>query len=123
MTSRLALRIAAFMGFLGVALGAFGAHGLHALLEQNQSTAIWEKAVFYHLVHAVLLFILAGRTPFSRVPWYAFLLGILLFSGSLYVFALTRLHWLAYLTPLGGLSFLAAWLWLIFVPGFSKAQV
>ena len=104
-----AMRIAAGLGFLAVALGAFGAHGLKDLLGQNGTAAIWEKAVFYHFIHAVMLFVLADRKPFPALAWWCFLAGILLFSGSLYLLAVTNLHWLGAITPLGGISFLVGW--------------
>ncbi len=110
------LRIAAILGFLAVALGAFGAHSLRPLLDRNQTSEIWQKAVFYHFIHAVMLFVLAGRTPFRRCPWLCFLAGILIFSGSLYSLALTNLRWLGAITPIGGVSFLAGWLWLAIAP-------
>jgi uncharacterized membrane protein YgdD (TMEM256/DUF423 family) len=109
-----ATRIAAAMGFLAVALGAFGAHGLKDLLAQNGTAAIWEKAVFYHFIHAVMLFVLAGRKPFPAVAWWCFLMGIFFFSGSLYLLAVTNAHWLGAITPIGGVSFLVGWAWLIF---------
>jgi len=99
-----------------VGFGAFGAHGLKALLTRNDTVAIWEKAVLYHFIHAVVLFILAGRTPLHLGPWFSFLLGILFFSGSLYLLALTNVRWLGAVTPLGGLGFLAGWAWLIVSP-------
>lgn len=97
------------MGGLAVALGAFGAHSLKGVLEQNHTAAIWEKAVFYHFIHAVMLFLLAERAPLRRVPWFSFLLGIVLFSGSLYCLALTNVRWLGAITPLGGISFIVGW--------------
>jgi uncharacterized membrane protein YgdD (TMEM256/DUF423 family) len=120
LTNSVALRTAALLGFLGVALGAFGAHALKQVLAQNQTTAIWEKAVFYHFIHAVMLFVLAQRSLVPTGPWLSFLLGIFLFCGSLYVFALTRLSWLPVLTPFGGVSFLIGWLWLVFAPGAAR---
>ena len=116
MKNSTALRIAAVFGFLAVALGAFGAHSLHPLLVQNQTAEIWEKAVLYHFIHAVMLFILAGRTPFRQGPWLSFLAGIVIFSGSLYLLALTNLRWLGAITPFGGVSFLVGWLWLAIAP-------
>ncbi len=104
------------MGLLAVALGAFGAHGLKDLLAQNGNTAIWEKAVFYHFIHAVMLFVLAERKPFPAVAWWSFLTGIVLFSGSLYLLAATNVHWLGAITPIGGVSFLLGWAWLILKP-------
>jgi len=114
MTSSLATRIAAAMGLLAVVLGAFGAHGLKELLAQNGTAAIWEKAVFYHFIHAVMLFVLAGRKPFPAVAWWSFLAGIFIFSGSLYLLAVTNALWLGAVTPVGGVSFLLGWAWLIF---------
>ncbi len=116
MTHCSAARTAAVLGLLAVALGAFGAHSLKDLLARNETAAIWEKAVFYHFIHALMLFILAGRSSFQKGPWLAFLLGILLFSGSLYLFAVTRMHWLVFVTPVGGVSFLVGWLWLAICP-------
>ena len=116
MTNNSALRVAALFGFLAVALGAFGAHGLSKLLARNETTVIWEKAVFYHFIHAVMLFVLGGRSPLSKGPWFAFLCGIVLFSGSLYVLAVTNLRWLGAITPFGGVSFLVGWLWLAVTP-------
>jgi uncharacterized membrane protein YgdD (TMEM256/DUF423 family) len=109
-------RIAAAMGFLAVALGAFGAHGLKGLLAQNGTAAIWEKAVFYHFIHAVMLFVLAERKPFPAVAWWSFLISIFFFSGSLYLLAVTNTLWLGAITPVGGVSFLVGWAWLIFRP-------
>ena len=114
MTSTLATRIAATMGLLAVALGAFGAHGLKMLLAQNGTAAIWEKAVLYHFIHAVMLFVLAERKPFPSVAWWSFLVGIFFFSGSLYLLAVTNMLWLGAVTPIGGMSFLFGWAWLIF---------
>lgn len=108
----MASRLAALMGFLAVALGAFGAHGLKDLLGQNHTAAIWEKAVFYHFIHTVMLFVLARRRPSARGPWLCFFAGILIFSGSLYLLAVTNLKWLGAITPIGGLSFLVGWAWL-----------
>ena len=121
MTNSTALRLAALFGFLAVALGAFGAHGLSHLLKQNETTAIWEKAFFYHFIHALVLFILAGRNPLRRGPWFAFLFVIVFFSGSLYVLAVTNLRWLGAITPIGGVSFLVGWLWLVIAPNPKPA--
>lgn len=116
MSPVLAIRVAATLGFLAVALGAFGAHGLKDLLGQNGTTAIWEKAVFYHFIHAVMLFILAERKIFPKLAWWSFLAGILLFSGSLYLLAVTNARWLGAVTPVGGLCFLGGWLALCLKP-------
>ena len=116
MSNALALRIAAVLGGLAVALGAFGAHGLRDVLARNETTAIWQTAVFYHFVHAVMLFVLGTRTPLLTGPWLSFLVGILIFSGSLYVLALTNQRWLGAITPFGGVAFLVGWVWLAIAP-------
>ena len=116
MTNSSALRIAAVFGFFAVALGAFGAHGLKDLLARNGTAAIWEKAVFYHFIHAVMLFIVGGRVPVQKLPWLSFLIGILIFSGSLYLLAVTNARWLGAITPFGGISFLVGWGCLIIQP-------
>ena len=109
MTNPTATRIAAAAGFLAVVLGAFGAHGLKHLLAGNGTTVIWEKAVFYHFIHAVMLFVLAERKTFPAVAWWSFLAGIVIFSGSLYLLAVTNVHWLGAITPFGGAAFLLGW--------------
>jgi uncharacterized membrane protein YgdD (TMEM256/DUF423 family) len=114
MNQTLATRIAAATGFLAVALGAFGAHGLQVLLAQNGTAHVWETAVFYHFIHAVMLFVLAERKPFPAVAWWSFFIGIIFFSGSLYLLAVTNALWLGAVTPIGGVSLLFGWAWLIF---------
>jgi uncharacterized membrane protein YgdD (TMEM256/DUF423 family) len=109
-----ARRVAAATGFLAVALGAFGAHGLKDILAQNSTAAIWEKAVLYHFIHGVMLFLLAGRKPFVAGAWWCFLAGIVMFSGSLYLLAVTNEHWLGAIAPFGGASLLVGWGWLFF---------
>ena len=116
MNSQTALRISAIVGFLAVALGAFGAHGLHALLEKNARLATWETAVLYHLTHAVVLFIIATLRPLRAAAFWLMLTGIAIFSGTLYVLALTNVKWLGAITPIGGVCLLAGWLAL----GFGK---
>lgn len=109
-------RVAALFGFLGVALGAFGAHGLKEVLAANGRAEEWKTAVFYHLMHAVLLTALARRAEISQLVWSLFAGGIVVFSGSLYLLALTNVRWLGAITPLGGLALLAGWLLLAFRP-------
>lgn len=110
------LRLAAAFCFLAVALGAFGAHALKATLESRGMLDAWNKAVLYHLVHAVALVALALHGTGNRAAYYLLAAGILFFSGSLYLMALTNIRWLGAITPLGGLCFLAGWAWLIFSP-------
>ncbi|MEI9866162.1 MAG: DUF423 domain-containing protein [Limisphaerales bacterium] len=120
MTNATATRIAATTGFLAVALGAFGAHGLKEILTQNGTTTVWEKAVLYHFIHAVMLFVIAGRKPLASGAWWSFLTGIVIFSGSLYLLAITNIKWLGAITPVGGLSFLVGWGWLFVSAGKSN---
>jgi uncharacterized membrane protein YgdD (TMEM256/DUF423 family) len=110
---------AVLMG-LAVGIGAFGAHGLKARLD-DYSMGVYEKAVLYHFFHALGLLIVSilprvGALSQSAATWVCALLltGILLFSGSLYVLALSGVKALGAVTPLGGLAFLAAWFLLAF---------
>lgn len=106
-----AFRVSALFGFAGVALGAFGAHGLEQTFALYPKAAHWwETAVFYHLIHTVVLLLLACIRPFPALTWRLFAAGIFIFSGSLYALALTRIVWLGAVTPIGGLCFLAGWL-------------
>ena len=109
-------RIAAVLCFLAVALGAFGAHGLRSTLEARGMLDAWNKAVFYHFIHAVALLLLALYGSINRGACWLLIIGILLFSGSLYLLALTNLRWLGAVTPFGGLCFLAGWAWLVLAP-------
>lgn len=109
-------RIAAALCFLAVALGAFGAHSLKQTLETHGMLDVWNKAVLYHFVHAVALLVLALYGAANRSAWWLLFAGILIFSGSLYVMALTNLRWLGAITPIGGLCFLAGWAWLVIAP-------
>ena len=110
-TSRsLEKRVAAIFGFSGVLLGAFGAHLLRGLLEKSGMTQIWQTGVLYHLVHAVVLLVLSGWRPVPRVAYHLILGGVIVFSGSLYLLALTNFKWFGAITPLGGLGMLAGWL-------------
>lgn len=109
MNATLAIRIAAFAGFLAVALGAFGAHGLKDILATNGTLAIWQTGALYHLVHAAVLLALALRPTVARLPFVFFSVGMLIFSGSLYALALTNVKWLGAITPLGGLCLLGGW--------------
>lgn len=105
--------IGALFGVVGVALGAFGAHGLRSRLSPEM-LAVFETGVRYQMYHALALVALgaiapsiAGRLP--TIAGWAFTIGILLFSGSLYVLALTEIRILGAVTPLGGVAFLIGW--------------
>lgn len=110
------VRLAAALCFMAVALGAFGAHWLRSTIEGHGRIDAWNKAVLYHFVHAIALLALALYGTTNRVAWWLLFAGIFVFSGSLYVMAVTNLRWLGAITPLGGLCFLAGWAWLIFSP-------
>jgi uncharacterized membrane protein YgdD (TMEM256/DUF423 family) len=109
-------RIAAALCFLAVALGAFGAHSLKSTLELRGMLDVWNKAVLYHFIHAIALLGLALYGNVNRGAWWLLFVGIFLFSGSLYLMALTNLRWLGAITPFGGVCFLAGWAWLIIAP-------
>lgn len=109
------LIIAALMGFFSVALGAFGAHALKSLLDEY-GKSIYETAVHYQMFHTVALLAVAllqhiyKSLNLGPAGW-AFILGTLLFSGSLYLLAVTGQKWLGAVTPFGGLAFLFGWAW------------
>ena len=108
------LMLAAFFGFTGVALGAFAAHGLKKSLSAEY-LAIFHTGVTYQLVHALALFgvaLLAAHIPGRLVMWagVSLSIGILLFSGSLYLLTTVGIGKLGIITPFGGLAFLIGWL-------------
>jgi len=101
-------------GFLVVVLGAFGAHSLENKLSE-ESLSTWDTAVLYQMFHVVALlmsgllcYLYPASKSFNR-SGNAFQLGIVLFSGSLYLLALTNIRFFAYITPIGGLAFLLGW--------------
>ena len=104
-------RIGCVSMVLAVALGAFGAHALADI--EPRLLAIWQKAVFYHVIHSLALLILAGvlkRTLVSVLSGWSFIVGVLLFSGSLYSYTLVEIKWIVMLTPIGGMLFIVGWI-------------
>jgi uncharacterized membrane protein YgdD (TMEM256/DUF423 family) len=105
---------------LAVAMGAFGAHALRGRLDEYL-ISVYEKAVFYHFVHALglLLVALLARTNAitlagqTRVAWLL-LIGIIIFSGSLYALAVSGIRMFGAITPIGGLAFIIGWLVLVY---------
>ena len=101
--------------FIGVGAGAFGAHGLSGYFTQHpELEGTFDTAVRYQIIHALALLAVAWivtHWPGSLPNWAGtlFVLGIILFSGSLYLLVLTRTSWLGAITPLGGVAFLAGW--------------
>lgn len=109
-TRRLSLLSGCVLGTTGVALGAFGAHGLRHVLTPDQ-LGVWHTAVEYQMWHAIALLALGtGRVEVPRLPVTLLTLGVLLFSGSLYLLALTGIPALGIITPFGGLCMMAAWI-------------
>ncbi|WP_066400934.1 DUF423 domain-containing protein [Neobacillus mesonae] len=110
--------IGAVNAFLAVALGAFGAHGLKDRLDAHY-LEIWKTGVQYQMFHATGLLVIAlllGKAATSSLfSWsgWLMLIGIVLFSGSLYLLSLTKIGPLGAITPIGGVCFLAAWILLI----------
>jgi uncharacterized membrane protein YgdD (TMEM256/DUF423 family) len=105
--------IAALAGFIGVMLGAFGAHGLRNRLSADM-LGVFETGVRYHLIHALAILLVSVILNRSTGTWivaagWFFTAGIVLFSGSLYLMALTGVRGLGAITPLGGLAFLLGW--------------
>lgn len=113
MQERYLVAYAALNLFIAIAAGAFGAHGLKSILS-SEMLGIWQTAVQYQMLHGLALLALAAlsqRWPANTIrrSAYAMLLGIVLFSGSLYALALTDTRLLGAITPIGGLAFLFAW--------------
>lgn len=112
-------RIAGILGALGVGLGAFGAHGLRDHVADPAVIERWWKVgAQYHLIHAAALIGVAAHPSQPAVAGWSFLVGILLFSGSLYAMTLTNITKLGMITPLGGLAFIVGWLAL----GFASVR-
>ncbi|MBH0230536.1 DUF423 domain-containing protein [Halobacillus yeomjeoni] len=108
------LILAILNGFLSVALGAFGAHGLEGKVSEK-GLEQWGKAVDYQMFHTMALFVTAllmgkAQTGLMTGAGWMFMIGIVLFSGSLYIYATTGIKTFAMITPLGGLSFLIGWI-------------
>jgi uncharacterized membrane protein YgdD (TMEM256/DUF423 family) len=114
---RLFITLAALSGFVGVAAGAFGAHALRDRLSASM-LQVFQTGVAYQIYHALALLavgILLARfsgdgSPMLTAAGWLFVAGIVLFSGSLYLLALTGITWLGAITPFGGVAFLLGWL-------------
>jgi uncharacterized membrane protein YgdD (TMEM256/DUF423 family) len=124
--SKIILMTASVMLILAVAIGAFGAHGLKSHLS-NEMMQVYKTGVEYHFYHALgllLVGVLSISMPSGLLNWSAacLVLGIILFSGSLYLLSISGVKWLGAVTPLGGLSFIAGWV-LLFVAVWKKLPV
>ncbi|MEB2491921.1 DUF423 domain-containing protein [Peribacillus frigoritolerans] len=114
---KLFIILGALNGFIAVALGAFGAHGLEGKIP-DKYLETWQTAVQYQMFHAVgllVLGLLAGKIDSPLINWsgWLMLIGIILFSGSLFILSVTQIKVLGAITPLGGVSFLVAWVLMI----------
>lgn len=114
MTQKLVLLTAAGLGGLSVGIGAFGAHALRATLEAGGRIDTFETAVryqFYHTLALLAIGILMYHLPDKRLGYaaVAMVIGIVIFSGSLYVLCLTGVRWLGAVTPLGGVALIVGW--------------
>ncbi|ALJ01597.1 DUF423 domain-containing protein [Rufibacter tibetensis] len=113
------LILGALLSGLGVMIGAFGAHGLSKLLTETGRTETFETAVKYQMYHALgllLVGVLMTQFPAAsglRFSGICFLIGILIFSGSLYILCLTGIRWMGAITPIGGLFLIGGWLNLV----------
>ena len=124
MSAKLIIIIAGIFGALAVGLGAFGAHGLEATLTANGRLDTYETAVkyqFYHTLALLLTGILLMNINHDYFIWasWSFIIGMVIFSGSLYILSLTNITWLGAITPIGGLALIVGWVFLIL--GASKA--
>ena len=112
--TRIFLAIASALGGISVILGAFASHALKDRLSER-ALAIWETGTKYQMYHALALIAIAlliARFPNSRllmVAGYAFISGVVIFSGSLYALSLSGIKWLGAITPLGGVAFIIGW--------------
>lgn len=108
--------ISGISGGFAVMIGAFGAHGLKNILSQNNSLDTFETSVKYHFYHTIILVIIAtlNINKFNKQLSLAalfFLLGIIFFSGSLYILSITNLKFLGAITPIGGCFFILGWIY------------
>jgi uncharacterized membrane protein YgdD (TMEM256/DUF423 family) len=126
MMAKTYLLIAALNGFIAVALGAFGAHGLKQRLSTDL-LAVYQTGVQYHFYHTLALLavgLLMLQWPLNHsLRWSAllFCIGIVIFSGSLYVLSISGVRWLGAITPIGGVAFLAGWV--MFGVAILKAEL
>lgn len=120
------LLFATISGALAVSIGAFGAHGLQKILEATQRVETFETAVKYHFYHTLALLFLGIYMSFAEdksylnISAYGFMLGLIIFSGSLYTLSLTNIKILGAITPIGGLGFIIGWISLVI--NISKNQ-
>jgi uncharacterized membrane protein YgdD (TMEM256/DUF423 family) len=125
MNGKQIIQTAAIFGVLAVGIGAFGAHGLKEILTETGRAETFETAVKYHFYHSLAIFLI-GILAVVKPEWrklsiaaIMMVVGILIFSGSLYVLSLSGITWLGAITPLGGVAFIAGWI-LVFLDASKK---
>jgi uncharacterized membrane protein YgdD (TMEM256/DUF423 family) len=112
--AKLFITLASISAMLAVAFGAFGAHGLKSRLD-DYALGVFQTAVQYHFYHSLALLAVGvialnqPQTAMLKSSGWLFLIGIVVFSGSLYALSITGVRWLGAITPLGGLAFIAGW--------------
>lgn len=114
--SKIIVSIASISGILAVSIGAFGAHGLKNILTKHQTADVFETGSKYHFYHTIVLLFIGLWMQLTKdtstqmnYAAYCFIAGILIFSGSLYILAVTNIKILGAITPIGGLFFIAGW--------------
>ena len=110
-------RAAGVAGGLGVLLGAFGAHGLKTVVTDPHLLEVWDTGARYHLLHALALCAVAAHPARPRAAGVLFVVGIALFSGSLYAVALSGVGLFGAITPFGGVAFIGGWVALALARG------
>ena len=110
----LGIKIGIVFSLLSVLIGAFGAHGLKEILTKLNTLEIFKTAVRYQMFHSIAI-LLSGilfqmNMLESKLPMLLFVLGIIIFSGSLYLLSISEIKWLGAITPIGGLLFIAGWI-------------
>lgn len=125
MSQLVILRLACVLGALAVGIGAFGAHGLRGKISPDL-LEIYETGVKYHFYHALALLALGLAMPalwqskWAPLAGGAWAIGILIFSGSLYLLAITGVRWLGAITPIGGVAFILGWVFLLLAASALK---
>jgi uncharacterized membrane protein YgdD (TMEM256/DUF423 family) len=123
--NKIGLQIAGILGAMGVILGAFGAHKLKQIIPDDNLIASWETGVKYQMYHAIMIAVVAilqsqFKSPLLNYSIWSFLIGVILFSGSIYALVLLKgtqnigLGGLGLITPLGGVVLILGWLFIIF---------
>lgn len=117
--AKIFVMLGAIFGAMSVGMGAFGAHGLRSRVVDGslepRLLEVWETAAQYQMYHALALLFVAwlatqGDSTATSVSGWAFVVGVAVFSGSLYTMTLTGLRWLGAITPIGGVAFIVGWI-------------